>query len=403
MAIIDTTNVIDSSMFLKARLKKNMVGDNYYIENLQDKRNQDWEFRYNVVGIEEEKGRQIQYTNYLPTYTPLDVVIRSVKGEKGEDLGADWASISFRDLKYPNLLGTRYRFSLDFPDMSLMTEEDKYFDTSVWLAINNSPIRAGRSSVVRRCNANIALVGSPTRDYHNIVESRYEPVVLENELKYMNMYYNQTIVVPQAEWYITMQMNYFSNCIKVNNRIILGGTDTGDIENNSIYKVKAVIKCTANKTFERAGYTGLEDIPLVVLALDKDVASSEDDLVNRIAVNAPMYYVPKVEPIYEYYISTNNENNKIILGETVEYTNSLFFNGNEIETEFEYEYFLNRIKQENWFNYFEFTKINSNSFQIKNLKACTRGTLDIKISCANPVKSDEKVVETVKFKLGGFY
>lgn len=403
MAIIDTTNVIDSSMFLKARLKKNMVGDNYYIENLQDKRNQDWELRYNVVGIEEEKSRQIQYTDCLPTYTPLDVVIRSVKGEKGEDLGADWASISFKDLKYPNLLGTRYRFSLDFPDMSLMTEEEKYFDTSVWIAINKSPIKSGCSSVVRRCNANIALVGSPTKDYHNIVESRYEPVILENELKYMNMYYNQTIVVPQAEWYITMQMNYFSNCIKVNNRVILGGTDVKDVENNSIYKVKAVIKCTANNTFARARYVGLEDVPLVVLAIDKDMAASEDDFVNRIAVNAPMYYVPDIKPVCEYYISTNNENNKIILGETVEYSNSLFFNGNEIDVEFEYEYFLNRIKQENWSNYFEFVKTSPNSFQIKNLKACTRGTLDIKIICANPTKPEEKINEIIKLKLGGFY
>ena len=51
MAILDTSNVIDSSIFLKAKLDKNMVGSNYYIENLQDKRDADWEFRYNVVGI----------------------------------------------------------------------------------------------------------------------------------------------------------------------------------------------------------------------------------------------------------------------------------------------------------------------------------------------------------------
>ena len=36
MAVINTTNVIDSSMYLKAKLPKNMVGENYYIENLQD-------------------------------------------------------------------------------------------------------------------------------------------------------------------------------------------------------------------------------------------------------------------------------------------------------------------------------------------------------------------------------
>ena len=29
MAIIDTTNVVESTMFLKSKLPKNMVGDNY--------------------------------------------------------------------------------------------------------------------------------------------------------------------------------------------------------------------------------------------------------------------------------------------------------------------------------------------------------------------------------------
>ena len=55
MAILDTTGLVDSSILLKSKLKHNMVGDNYYIQNLQDKRNQDWEYRYNVVDIEEEK------------------------------------------------------------------------------------------------------------------------------------------------------------------------------------------------------------------------------------------------------------------------------------------------------------------------------------------------------------
>nr|DAZ23780.1 MAG TPA: hypothetical protein [Caudoviricetes sp.] len=38
MAILNTTDIVDSSIMLKARLKHNMVGDNYYIQNLQYKR-----------------------------------------------------------------------------------------------------------------------------------------------------------------------------------------------------------------------------------------------------------------------------------------------------------------------------------------------------------------------------
>ena len=86
MALVDTTSVIDNSIFLKAKLDKNMVGSNYYIENLQYKRDKDWEFRYNVVGIEEENEKQCDYTNELPNYTPIDVAIRAVKSDKGKDL-----------------------------------------------------------------------------------------------------------------------------------------------------------------------------------------------------------------------------------------------------------------------------------------------------------------------------
>ena len=31
MALVDTTKVIDNSIFLKAKLDKNMVGSNYYV------------------------------------------------------------------------------------------------------------------------------------------------------------------------------------------------------------------------------------------------------------------------------------------------------------------------------------------------------------------------------------
>ena len=61
MAIIDTSNTIDSSIFLKAKLKDNMVGDNYYIENIQARRNRDWDYRFNRVDIEEELEIRLKF------------------------------------------------------------------------------------------------------------------------------------------------------------------------------------------------------------------------------------------------------------------------------------------------------------------------------------------------------
>lgn len=204
MMIVDTTNVIDNSIFLKAKLDKNMVGSNYYIENLQYKRDLDWKMRYNLVDIEEELEKQCDYTTDVPKYTPIEVSIRSVKGDQGEDLGSDWGKIAFRDLKHPNFIGERFRFAKNFKDISTMKEEEKIYATSIWICINKTNFKAGNSCVIRRCNANIAFSGSPTKSNDYITEIHYEPVILENDLKYINTYYNQTVPVPQAEWYATM-------------------------------------------------------------------------------------------------------------------------------------------------------------------------------------------------------
>ena len=182
MALVDTTSVIDNSIFLKAKLDKNMVGSNYYIENLQYKRDKDWEFRYNVVGIEEENEKQCDYTNELPNYTPIDVAIRTVKSDKGKDLGLDWADIAFKNLNHPVFLGKRFRFSTEFYDMLNMQEEEKIYKTSVWICINRL-FNSGNSCIIRRCNANIAFGGSPNRSKDYITEVHYEPVILENDLK----------------------------------------------------------------------------------------------------------------------------------------------------------------------------------------------------------------------------
>ena len=60
VAIIDTTDVVESSRFLKAKLKKNMVGDNYYLQSLQSKVDAEWNYRSNVFDVEEELEKQMK-------------------------------------------------------------------------------------------------------------------------------------------------------------------------------------------------------------------------------------------------------------------------------------------------------------------------------------------------------
>lgn len=403
MAIYDTSNIIDNSIFLKAKLDKNMVGSNYYIENLQDKRNQDWDYRYNVVGIEEELEKQKSYTTENPVFSAIDAVITHVKSDKGEDLGTDWAHLSFKNLKHPCDIGTRYRFSLDFPNMEEMSEEEKHYDTSVWLCVNRSPIRAGNACTVRRCNTALTLLGSPTNNKDYITEVHQEPCVLENELKYMQVYYNLNVPVPQAEWYATMQLNYFTNHIGLNDRFIFGVIDSETRENNQVYKVKAVVKSTLDKTFIRDGYDEIEATPLIVIALDKDMIAPDDDIVNRVAESAPIYKTIEEEPVYEYYIKVEEPcEQRILLTQVEKYEVNLCYNNKKIDdVEFEFSVMLNGIIQKNWGNYFKFEQISNNSFSIQNIKACNRGSLVVTASCKTP--TGENIEEHFEIELGGFY
>ena len=64
---------------------------------------------------------------------------------------------------------------------------------------------------------------------------------------------------------------------------------------------------------------------------------------------------------------------------------------------------LNGIKEENWSKYYEFKQTGDNTFVIKNLKTCNRGTLDVIAICADPDIAGITISETFSFKLGGFY
>lgn len=454
MALINTTNTVDSSIYLKNKFPHNKVGSNYYIQNLQEKRNKDWEFRPNLVDIEEELEKQCTYTVEPVKYSPIDVAIRKVKNEKGQDLGGDWADIAFRDLKHFCNLGSRYRFDTEFPDISLMTEEDKYYNTSVWICVNKNPVNPGNNCIIRRCNANIVFGGSPSGSVDEITEIHYEPVILENDLKYINMYYNMTTILPQSEWYATMQMNYFTNCIGINDRVIFGGVDLVDRSNNAVFKVKAVVKSTSLKTFSKNDSPEIENIPLVLVALDKDTISSNDDFHSRLANQPPIYFTQVIKPSYEYYLELNSVyedgtpkviitdggdsdtkdefNNKddlneigdivngvvikenkdekgqyqdrILLKETEYYKCNLMFNNNVKDSQMEISATLDLSKNDGKpEDYFEIKTLDNNIFSITNLKRYANKPLIVTCSCIKPDEPDMMISQEYEFTLGGFY
>jgi len=412
MSVVDTTNVIDNSIFLKAKLKHNMVGDNYYIENLQDKRDAEWEYRYNVVDIEEELNKQSAYTKDPPVYTPIEAVITNVKSEKGEALGTDWASLSFKDLGHYCAVGSRYRFSLDFPDMTAMSEEDKKGNTSIWLALNKAPIHGGNSCVVRRCNGFVSMLGYKNRDPNDTssAEVHYEPVIIQNEnLRYMQVYYNQTLSVPQSEWYVIAQLNYFTNSIRINDRFIFGVVDTDVRDNNLVYRVKAIVKSNSNVTFASGETNEIQNVPLIILAIDRDAVSASDDFIKRIPNNAPIYLIPEFEGDNnmgdeegdnsqvntEGYVlkETSIWDSELSVGESQEYTFEIM-NGQTLDNQLEVEYEVNLTnkKESEWSKYFRIGYSGDNrGFTVTSLRSWAGGPLVVKISYL-PENSSDKVI-----------
>jgi hypothetical protein len=429
LAVINTTDIVESSMFLKAKLKKNMVGDNYYLETLQSKIDAEWDYRYNVVDIEEEIKRQYSYTTEHPTYTPIEVVIQHVLTEKGIKLAEDWKKIVFKDIRHPIRRGQRYRFSLDFEKNPEYTEEEKHRKSSIWLGVNFDSVTPTNSMVVRRCNSSLGFAGSPTMSYDNITEYHYEPCVLDDDFKNINVYYNSSVNINQAEIYATMQYNYFTKNIKVNDRFVVGNVDLEVKENNTVFKVKAVSKFTSDATFSAGSELADEDIPLVLIALDRDDLSPKDDYKHRISSQPSLYKVednaiivpeekpeetdkneeeievlPSPEPNpptvdnYTVMVSSNCEG-KILLGDTEVFTCSLLKEAQLEDVVFTCVAELKGVANPS--NYFELTQIDDVTFTVTNKRTYMNNKLKLVFGCV--ASNDVEYYKEIELVLGGYY
>ena len=400
--IYDTTNNLDSSFYLKSNFNKNFVGDNYYIYSLQEKRSEQWLYRSNLIDIDEENEKQLTYSCHFPIYTPIEAVIQTAKDDKGKEIGDDWKLLSFERLDYNSRIGKRYRFSLDFNEFPNMTEEEKYKKASIWITVNKNSNSFGSNILVQRCTSSLTFIGSSSLEEGKIKleEIHHEPCILSNNMNYINLYYNQVLNLPQSDLYAIMQLNYYTNFIKINDRFFIGNVNKNDKENNEIYLVKAINKFQEDKTtFGTVDCFSIESIPLVYVALDKTGVSSSDDFDKGIAEGTTIYKVEKeIELHDEIYIKIERETDKdsgnnILLSQEAIYICEVYLNGEILDVEVDFSANLPVDNQE---EYYSFELIGKNRFKIKNKKACNKKNLII--TCSYRDKSIE-----YKIKLGGFY
>lgn len=402
MSVIDSTNVVESSMLLKSKMNKNFKEDNYYTQMLQAKLDRDWEYRYNVVDIEEENEKQLIYTKDNPEYTSVEAVIQSVLPEKGDKLSDDWRNLVFKNIKHPKFLGKRFRFAYDFERFIGLSEEEKTNDGSVWLTVNYNTTSPTNGCVIRRCNTNVVFTGSPTLEHNNTTEYHREPCIVENDFKNINTYYNTVINVASAELFLIMQYNYFTQFIQINDRFIIGDTDTKIKTNNYLFKAKTVNKFFSQSTFKVGTDIESSSVPLIVIGLEKDTDDSDDDLINRVADRCTVYQTVEkqiVEKSYNLKI-TEPYDKRIIQGETQIFECFLYNKNEKVENT---DIFLNidLLGTEVDNNYFTLNIVDGNHFAITNKKMYSKSNLSMEFYWVD--LNNNKISKTIEIELGGFY
>lgn len=266
---------------------KNYHKDNYFLRELQDKVDAEWDYRPNRVDVEYEDqwGKS--------TYSPLEVVVQSVLSEKGQAVSNDVRNIVFRNILDDRFnLGNRFRFSEDF-DLSA-DEKDK----NIWLVINLNKAKLTSSVIIERCNGTL---GSTYVDDQGITQYHYEPVIQSMDLTAVNFMYNQTLISPQSQLVVVAQHNEFTRHYKINQRFIIGY--------DKIYRVKAINKFYSKST------NNPQDVGLIRMYLEvTEDANQYDDFVNRIAYQGDSSVV---------HISNNKEYNLVFSTPQTDFPTSL--------------------------------------------------------------------------------
>ena len=228
---------------------KNYSKYNYYLHTLQDKIDADWKYRPNRVDVEEQEIEDWGTDNY----TPIEVVIQTLKNDKGEKLADDYKRLVFRDIQHNRVLGMKYRFSFNFD-----LEEDD-IDKFCWLATNINVTDPTSSVVITRCNGTIASVFKNADGYNDV---HIEEVIAGTDLSGTGFHFNETILTQKDSIVMIVQANDYTRGYYVNQRFIVGY--------DTVYKVTNIENYNSRSTYKA------KDNGLIVLYATVDQKSEQD-------------------------------------------------------------------------------------------------------------------------------
>ncbi len=353
----------------------NMPANNYYLYSLQEKINADWNYRSNRVDIEQEMNFGEE------DYSPIEVVIQSVRNDKGTKVSDDIRRLVFKDVKYEVSLGTRFRFSYQF-DIDQPDEEK-----DVWISTNRDSASPTSQVVVTRCNGTL---GSIYQDSNGVSQYHYEPVICTTNLSTVSLYYNDVIVTPQAQVMLIVQHNQYTKNYNLNQRFILGY--------DKVYKVKAINKFNSLTTYNPY------DIGTILLYAELDEISEKDDFENRIAFNSndtpPVITpLPSVED-YSLQITKPVPLPTQLFSTPIQFEGYLFQGTEQTTVPVDFTVTLEGTASPQ--NYYQLTNIGANSCTLQRLKVYTKSPLILTCSVStenSPI--GQAFTQEVSLNLGG--
>ena len=351
--VVDITNSANSYDIL-SQTPKNYSKDNYFLKELQDKVNAEWRYRPNRVDIEYENNWGVQ------TYTPIEVVIQSVRSEKGSAISNDCRRIVFKNILEDRfVIGSKFKFSEKYD----LNTEDK--NKNVWLATNTDNVKMTSSMIIERCNGTL---GSVYVDNQGITKYHYEPVIQGKDLSAVNLFYNEVAVSPQSQLLVIAQHNEFTKKYYINQRFIVGY--------DKVYRIKAINKFYANSTNDP------ENVGLMRIYLELTESCIYDNFDTRIAYqNSPGVHLTttknssySIKLSKPEYIPVNLTDNPITFTMVVVNERGQEFPEINISVDCVLENLPSGADQSNYFDYID---NGNNSFDLRRKRIYLNGNLQI--------------------------
>ena len=351
--VVDITNSANSYDIL-SQTPKNYSKDNYFLKELQDKVNAEWRYRPNRVDIEYENSWGVQ------TYTPIEVVIQSVRSEKGSAISNDCRRIVFKNILEDRfVIGSKFKFSEKYD----LNTEDK--NKNVWLATNTDNVKMTSSMIIERCNGTL---GSVYVDNQGITQYHYEPVIQGKDLSAVNLFYNEVAVSPQSQLLVIAQHNEFTKKYYINQRFIVGY--------DKVYRIKAINKFYANSTNDP------ENVGLMRIYLELTESCIYDNFDTRIAYqNSPGVHLTTIKvSCYSIklskpeYIPVNLTDDPITVTMVVVNERGQEFPEINISVDCVLENLPSGADQSNYFDYID---NGNNSFDLRRKRIYLNGNLQI--------------------------